>query len=92
MWAVRETFHKGALPTVFEGVSVSATNVSVSAIKEQEDGRGYILRLYELDGIDTDVTVRLFDRETTVHVPHNGIKTLWFDENDVIETDFIEAF
>lgn len=90
LWAVRETFHKGTLPTIFEGVSVSAPNVSVSAIKAQEDGRGYILRLYELDGIDTDVTVRLFDRKTTVYVPHNSIKTLWFDEADIIETDFIE--
>lgn len=91
LWAVRETFHKGPLPTSANGIYLSAPNVVVSAVKQQEDQKGYVVRLCEMDGTDTDLTVRLFDCEARLHVPHNSVKTLWFDGERVLETDFIEA-
>ncbi len=53
-----ENWHKGYLPEkVYGGLSVSAPNVILSAVKRSEDGLGLVLRLYETDGVDTEITV-----------------------------------
>jgi len=88
--AIMETFHKGELPTCFSGISVSHSNISVTAIKMSEDGEGIILRLYETDGRDTRATVRLFDREIECDLPHNSIKTYLVTATDTREVDFME--
>lgn len=88
--AIMETFHKGELPTRFSGISVSHSNISVTAIKMSEDGEATILRLYETDGRDTRVTVRLFDREIECDLPHNSIKTYLVTATDTQEVDFME--
>ena len=88
--AVQETFHKGSLPTHFSGMSVSAENVSVTALKQHRDGDGTVLRLYETDGKDTDVTVRLFDLSFSCHLPHDAVKTLLVRGDTVTEIDFLE--
>lgn len=88
--AIMETFHKGELPTCFSGISVSHSNISVTAIKMSEDGEEIILRLYETDGRDTRATVRLFDREIECDLPHNSIKTYLVTATDTREVDFME--
>ncbi|MBE6550370.1 MAG: alpha-mannosidase [Ruminococcaceae bacterium] len=87
---VNETFHKGALPTAFSGISVSAENITVTAIKVQEDGKGTVVRLYESEGRDTDAKIKLFGTEFDICIPHNSTKTYIVDESGVKETDFIE--
>ena len=53
-----ENWHPGKLTDkVFEGISVDCDNVVVSAVKRAEDGCGLVIRIYETDGRDTDVTV-----------------------------------
>ena len=55
---VLETHHDGALPPRWSGISISAANVICQAAKIAEDGRGYILRLYETAGAETRARVR----------------------------------
>jgi len=88
--AIVETFHKGALPTSFSGISVTPSNISVTAIKKSEDCDGIILRLFETDGRDTRVALRVFDCELECDVPHNSIKTYLVTKSDVKEVDFVE--
>lgn len=88
--AIAETFHKGELPTHFSGISVSHSNISVTAIKMSEDGKEIVLRLYETDGRDTHATVRLFNREIVCDLPHNSIKTYLVTETSISEVDFME--
>ena len=45
-----ETHHKGTLPPVYSGMSVSAPNVIVQAVKASENGKGYVLRTLETAG------------------------------------------
>ncbi len=52
-----ENNHKGTLPLHLSGMQVSADNVIVGAWKQSEDGKGMILRAYELDGKETPVTI-----------------------------------
>ena len=53
-----ENNHKGRLGDTFCGLSCSAPNVQVSAIKRSEDGTGLVVRLYETEGKATDVTLQ----------------------------------
>ena len=87
---VYETFHKGELPLSFCGLSVSADNVSVSAIKKHEDTDGIIVRLYETDGKDTDFSLELFGNSYKLNIEHNSVKTYLIDGQNITETDFIE--
>jgi alpha-mannosidase len=48
------------LPDSQTFLEVSAPNVLVSILKKAEDGKGVILRCYETDGKDTDVTIAFF--------------------------------
>lgn len=53
-----ETWHNGSLKKLnYEGVHIDKENIMLSACKKSEDGTGLILRLYETDGLYTDVTV-----------------------------------
>ncbi len=87
---IMETFHKGALPEQFSGISVSHSNILVTAVKMNEDGEGIILRLFETDGRDTCAKIRIFDREFECDVPHNSIKTYLLTETSTREVDFME--
>ncbi|MBQ8898618.1 MAG: alpha-mannosidase [Clostridia bacterium] len=71
---VRETWHGGKLsPAPSCGLSVSAPNVMLSALKRSEDGSGLIIRLYETDGVNTPVTVS----GKLLRVPLNTEFTPW---------------
>jgi len=53
-----ENWHEGYLTEkTYEGLHISHDNIMLSACKHSEDGKGLVLRLYETDGIKTDVTV-----------------------------------
>ncbi len=53
-----DSWHGGKLSNKpYSALSVSAENIMLSACKRSEDGSGMILRLYETDGRETDVTV-----------------------------------
>jgi len=53
-----ENWHEGYLTEkTYEGLHISHDYIMLSACKHSEDGKGLVLRLYETDGIKTDVTV-----------------------------------
>ncbi len=53
----QETHHDGVLPQIYSALSVSDSNVIVTAVKAAEDNNGYILRIIETDGKETEATV-----------------------------------
>ena len=74
----------------FEGMQVSAGNVIVTAIKQQVEGNGLILRCYEAEDRDTDCTIKLFDTSFSFRIPHSGVKTFLIKDGKATETDFVE--
>lgn len=56
--AVNATAHPGALPAEKSYLSVSASNVIVTALKQAEDDNSVVLRFYETDGKAGKVTIR----------------------------------
>lgn len=87
---VMETFHKGSLPVKFSGLEVSAENVIVTAVKKYEDGDGIVLRCYETEDKETDVTIRIFDTAFETHLTHSEVKTFLIRNGAVREVDFME--
>lgn len=87
---ITETFYKGSLPLEFSGISISKTNIIPTALKKNEDGNGYILRLYEAENTDTDVCINIFGTNINTHFSHNQIKTFLIENGNVKETDFME--
>ncbi|MBQ8909906.1 MAG: alpha-mannosidase [Oscillospiraceae bacterium] len=73
------SFHQGSLPETKSCISCDSENVIISAVKQGEDGEGIVLRLYEIAGRDTAAQITLFDKKISVSVPHNSLKTV--DEN-----------
>ena len=55
--AILDYNHRGTLPTSACGLSLSAENVELSALKRREDDRGWVVRLYETDGKETPFTL-----------------------------------
>ncbi len=55
--AILENNHEGSLPTSLSALSLSAENIEVSALKRREDGKGWVVRLYETDGRETPFTL-----------------------------------
>jgi len=89
--AVQETFHKGALPLSFEGMRLTGEGVSVTAVKQSEDGDGTVVRLLETNGRDTEATLSLFGQSYTLPLSHDTVKTLIFTKDGLKETDFLEG-
>lgn len=53
-----ETWHDGSLKALnYEGIHIDKENIMLSACKRSEDGKGLVVRLYETDGLHTDVAV-----------------------------------
>lgn len=88
---ISETFHKGSLPLEFSGISVDADNVCVTAIKAHEYGNGTVVRVYEVEGKDTEVNITLLGNSFKLELPHNSVKTvLLSNDGSVTETNFLE--
>ncbi|NIA31467.1 MAG: hypothetical protein GWP06_16360, partial [Actinobacteria bacterium] len=50
--------NRGNLPDSQSFIEVSAPNILVTVVKKAEDGKGIILRCYETDGRDTNVSIK----------------------------------
>ncbi len=81
-WVI-ETYHEGKLPTSYEGLKVSAENVSVGALKRAEDNNGYIIRLNETAGIATKAVIEapMFGRTIEVELSPIDIKTVFIPDD-----------
>jgi len=69
-------FHDGPLPQTMACLENPQENVRIAALKEQEDGNGMVLRLCEMEGEDTQVSLKLFGKTIDAYLPHNGVKTI----------------
>ncbi len=73
------SFHKGSLPKSFCGIECDRDDVIVTCVKRAEDTEDAVVRFYEAEGIDTDVSLTLFGKKIEAKISHNAIKT--FTEN-----------
>lgn len=73
-----ETHHEGTLEPVYEGAQTENGNIVISAVKEAEDGNGYILRLYETGGENAHGRVSLpsLGVDAQISLASQEIKTL----------------
>ena len=73
-----ETHHDGRLEPVYEGAVTEPDNLVISAVKEAEDGNGYILRLYETGGVPASgrVVLPALGVDALVSLAPQEIKTL----------------
>lgn len=55
---LEESNHEGLLPRAYSGLEIDQENVLVSAVKRQEDGKGYVVRAYEAHGTPTQCHFR----------------------------------
>ena len=90
-----ETYHSGKLPQKYKGLSVSAENVVVTAIKESEDGSAYVLRCYETIGKDTDIIIDIpmLKRKIECKINKYEVKTFWLPKDESVgidERNFLE--
>lgn len=74
-----ETHHKGNLPPVFGGIEVDCDNVIIGAVKQSEDGTGYIVRAFECAGkpVMAEFKFKLFDRSFAFDFKPQEIKTIF---------------
>ncbi|MBQ8187869.1 MAG: alpha-mannosidase [Clostridia bacterium] len=89
-FVVMETFHRGKLAQEYGGLSVSADNVIVTAVKKHEDSDAVVLRAYECEGRATDAKLNVFGREFDASFAPRQVKTFLIDEGGVKECDFLE--
>lgn len=72
---------------------IGAPSVVLSAFKQEEQGDGFILRLYESQGVSADVSLRLLGGETSLSFSPFEIKTLRYDphRNTCNEINIMES-
>ena len=92
---VNETFHAGPLGPAGTGLTVSADNVVVTALKPARQERGVVLRAYEAEGQDTVCVFRFGARarEIRANFPPYSVKTLFIPQDaaeEVREVDLCE--
>ncbi|SFJ51120.1 alpha-mannosidase [Halobacillus dabanensis] len=93
--ALLETYHQGELPQVNSFIKVDKENVVVSAMKKAEDNGDTIVRFYETNKQETEVTITLpaLDRKFTTSIGACEIKTFRVPEDSsgpVVETNMLE--
>lgn len=79
-----ETHHKGSLTPVYCGIDVDCDNVIVGAVKESEDGTGYIVRAFECAGkaCMAEIDFKLFDRKFAFDFKPQEIKTIYIPKGN----------
>lgn len=92
---VVESYHDGDLPQEDSFIKVSEPNIIFSALKKAEDSADLILRFYEANNQETDVTIELphWNRTISLTFGRSEIKTIRIPEDkeqEIVETNLIE--
>lgn len=89
---VTETFHGGKLYTEFSNLTGVPDNVCVSALKKSHDGKGYVVRAYELEGkaVDADIKFNAPKIEIKANFKPFEIKTFKIEDGCVSEVNIAE--
>jgi alpha-mannosidase len=92
---ILENHHQGVLPLSYEGICVDKENIVVSAVKQSEDGTGYVVRAYECDGkaTETKIDCKQLGVIETAFTPYE-VKTFFIDldknAKEVLFTEYTE--
>jgi alpha-mannosidase len=88
-----ESGHEGGgFERRYGGIEVSPENVAATVVKQSEDGRGWVVRLYEIEGRETEATFRFLPLSLSGQSrlqPHE-IRTYLLRDGDVVEVDLVE--
>jgi len=87
---ITETYHKGNLPRSATFAELTANNVTMSAIKQAEDGRGYIVRLTETAGKKSTFCAKVLDAEFKDEIAPFDISTYRIVEGKIEKCNFLE--
>ena len=92
---ILENNHKGYLENKFSGISSSHKNVIISALKRSEDGKGTVIRIYEIDGKRSDVVIsgKLLPHSLKVEITPYSADTYYIEDGSdkwrkVLMTEF----
>lgn len=93
-----ETHHKGSLPAVGSGMSVSAGNIIVQAVKPAEYAPGTVIRAFECAGVRTQAQIdfKLLNKSFSSVWQAQEVKTVFFPDGgeprEVMLTEYDEIF
>ncbi len=87
---ITETYHKGTLSQTVSFADIDAENVTMSALKPAEDGRGYIVRFTEISGKRTEFAAKIFDAKIKAEIAPFEILTYRVCGEKVEACDFLE--
>ncbi len=85
---VKETFHPGTLPLRAEHMVLTPPNLVMTALKMAEDDKGYVVRLHESHGVETDTTVQFPRWQRTFDVKFRPfeVKTVYIPTSHALES------
>lgn len=78
-----DSFHTGSLPERQSCLKCDGKHVVVTAVKQAEDSEETVVRFYETDGTEEQVSIEVFGKKIETAVSHNEIKTLKTDGTEV---------
>ena len=81
-------FHHGTLPEKLSCLECDSDELLISAIKKAEDSEKTLIRCFDINGKEISANIKLFGKDISITVPHNAIKTITEDgeEIDLTET------
>lgn len=87
-----ESYHKGNKGTEDTFININKNNIVVSALKQCEKNKDFIIRLAEYMGHDTEVAVDILDFKINLKFSPFEVKTIAFNLKDKIyrEVDMLE--
>jgi alpha-mannosidase len=82
-----------ALARAYRGIEVSPENVQTTVLKRSEEEGGWIVRAFEMNGIQTDATFELHPLQQRWHAPlrPHEVRTFLVTAGSVVEVDLIEV-
>lgn len=87
---ILETYHYGSLPEKSSSIKLHSDNITVSALKPAENGKGYIVRITEIDNKEADFEADILGIKISSHVKPLDILTFRLYDNKAVRVNFLE--
>ena len=84
---VQETHHDGVLPQEYSALELDKKNISISALKNSEDGEGLVIRFSETSGLATTATVnfKAINKSFELNFTPQEVKTIKLRKDGTLE-------
>ena len=84
---VQETHHDGVLPQEYSALELDKKNISISALKNSEDGEGLVIRFSETSGMATTATVnfKVINKSFELNFTPQEVKTIKLHKEGTLE-------